>query len=319
MEEEDDDDVEEDEGKTDETVVSAADPWTANALRMQTDLTKMARWIESKKHDYVGLGMVDEEASLIQSTVTTFAATTASELETLRKLIPAHDSGHRQGIVQILLNQLQEQITQPFSILQKQRTRQAVQLWQNPWQCQLKLSNASPQGPGGLFDQENGNDTSRDKRFMARATLMIPQEDFLEKYRRDPLLAAPPGRPSFLDRLKDRRLHEREQELARVSKPPQLPVIPPVPKIQRTEISSYQEPQDFEERLEQEAALLQETIVQSDLDSVQKMEQRMVEITTLIGQFSNLVSEQQEDILDKLVVVKDLLSYLSAVFQEMKN
>ena len=54
----------------------------------------------------------------------------------------------------------------------------------------------------------------------------------------------------------------------------------------------------FEQSLQQEAALLQETIVQSDLDSVQKMEQRMVEITTLIGQFSNLVSEQQEEILD---------------------
>ena len=37
-------------------------------------------------------------------------------------------------------------------------------------------------------------------------------------------------------------------------------------------------------------------VANNDLDSVQQMETRMVEITTLIGQFSNLVQDQQEQI-----------------------
>ena len=296
----DDDDDKQEEKKAEEESLSS-DPWTNNALRMQTGLTKMSQWIAIKKHDYVGLGMEDEEASLIQSTVTTFAATTAAELETLRKLIPSNDSGHRHGIVQILLTQLQEQITQPFSVLQKQRTRQAVQLWQSPWQCQLAqrttttLRTADP-----LFHDATSAGESSDKRFMARATLMIPQEDFLEKYQRDPL-QEPVVRPAFLDRIRERiKLERQQQDLGNaVNTPPQRLVVPIVPKVvQPAPILPYQETQDFEQSLQQEAALLQETIVQSDLDSVQKMEQRMVEITTLIGQFSNLVSEQQEEILD---------------------
>jgi len=282
------DDDDQEEKRAEESLSS--DPWTNNALRMQTDLTKMSRWIEIKKHDYVGLGMEDEEASLIQSTVTTFAATTAAELETLRKIIPSNDSGHRHGIVQILLSQLQEQITQPFSVLQKQRTRQAVQLWQNPWQCQLAQGTTRTSDPLSVVD-------SSDKRFMARATLMIPQEDFLEKYQRDPL-QEPVVRPAFLSRLKERIKLEREQDLGNAVNTPQRLMSPIVPKIIQPVPIPYQETQEFEQSLEQEATLLQETIVQSDLDSVQKMEQRMVEITTLIGQFSNLVSEQQEEILD---------------------
>ena len=294
-----DDDDQQDEKKAENESLSS-DPWTNNALRMQTGLTKMSQWIAIKKHDYVGLGMEDEEASLIQSTVTTFAATTAAELETLRKLIPSNDSGHRHGIVQILLTQLQEQITQPFSVLQKQRTRQAVQLWQSPWQCQLAQSRTTTLLTADpLFHDETSAGESSDKRFMARATLMIPQEDFLEKYQRDPL-QEPVVRPAFLDRIRERiKLERQQQGLENVVNTPQRLVAPIVPKmVQPAPILPYQETQDFEQSLQQEAALLQETIVQSDLDSVQKMEQRMVEITTLIGQFSNLVSEQQEEILD---------------------
>jgi uncharacterized membrane protein len=119
----------------------------------------------------------------------------------------------------------------------------------------------------------------------------------LEKYQRDPL-QEPVVRPAFLSRLKERIKLEREQDLGNAVNTPQRLMSPIVPKIIQPVPIPYQETQEFEQSLEQEATLLQETIVQSDLDSVQKMEQRMVEITTLIGQFSNLVSEQQEEILD---------------------
>lgn len=55
--------------------------------------------------------------------------------------------------------------------------------------------------------------------------------------------------------------------------------------------------QQLEEDLRTESAQLTTTLIASnDLDSVQHMETRMVEITTLIGQFSNLVQNQQEQV-----------------------
>ena len=48
--------------------------------------------------------------------------------------------------------------------------------------------------------------------------------------------------------------------------------------------------------LEQEAQLLTVTMVNSDLDAVQQMEQRMTEITSLLSQFANLVTLQQDEV-----------------------
>lgn len=311
----DDDDLYE-ESKRPEKSSDDADPWTENALRIQSDLHRMARWILSKQYDYVGLNMPDDEASLIQSTVTSFAATTASELETLRKLIPDTSStlaGHRNGIVQILLSELQEKITQPFGILQKQRTRISVQLWQHPWQCQLVIPQSSKKGGANsmmqqLFDEgddDNNDGATRDKRFMPRSAVPpVLEVDFWNAYERDPLAQASP-KPDFLERLAVTRQRQADTEFAS-SRPTELrhsTMTPTTPRIIPTTPSNpplpfqEQQQQEFDE-LQEEAAQLQVTIVQSDLDSVQKMEQRMVEITTLIGQFSSLVSEQQEEILD---------------------
>jgi hypothetical protein len=267
----------------------------------------MALWIQSKQQEYVGLNMLDAEASIIQSTVTTFAATTASELETLRQLIPTSGGtsivGHRNGIVQILLGQLQEEITQPFGILQKQRTRAAVQLWQHPWQCQLVLPKNQSRKMRHLLDDEDNDTTGglADKRFLPRTGNPTSNSslDFWDRYERDPLEEFPPGpKPEFLARLV-----APSETSAFSTESPGVSHLAPTRIHQVTTnhptTHSFEEMQRQElEELEQEATLLQETIVQSDLDSVQKMEQRMVEITTLIGQFANLVSEQQEDIQD---------------------
>ena len=47
--------------------------------------------------------------------------------------------------------------------------------------------------------------------------------------------------------------------------------------------------------LEREAAQLL-LVARSDLDAVQKMEQRMVDITTLLSQFASLVTAQQREV-----------------------
>ena len=101
-------DYDNDDDESENSITS--DPWMENALRMEADLFRMTQWIRTKQNEYAGLNMGDDEAALIQSTITSFAATTASELETLRKIIPASSSdmsNHRSGIVQVLLVMLQ--------------------------------------------------------------------------------------------------------------------------------------------------------------------------------------------------------------------
>ena len=53
-----------------------------------------------------------------------------------------------------------------------------------------------------------------------------------------------------------------------------------------------------QEALEREAALMTMKYVRGDLDSVQQMEQSMMQITALLAQFANLVTEQQESVQD---------------------
>ena len=282
------------------------DHWTENALRIQGDLLHMSRWIQSKKHEYVSLEMRDDEASLIQSTVTSFAATAASELETLRKIIPSSSSNvasHRSGVVQILLAQLQEQITEPFGSLQRQRTRVAVQLWQNPLQCKLyqsKARNASDNTMIQLFDDED--EVQREQRFLPRREIPPVDYDFISKYTNQREVKVP-SRPDFLSQIVRRKMEvisppeDRHKETQIIQ--PLKPLTPAIP--QKPHVMPYQQPTSEEARrreeedMQQEAALLT-VAIHNDLDSVQRMETRMVEITTLISQFSNLVSEQQEEI-----------------------
>jgi hypothetical protein len=337
----------------------------------------MTQWIESKQYEFVSVDMPEEEASLIQSTITTFSAATASDLETMRNMIALSSSSssssssdnrhHRAGVVQILLEQLKEQVAEPFSRLQKQRTRVAVELWQNPLHC--RLYHPKPKTTTGLDGAKNNNhhhhqDTNlssimeellddddedddmagrqpRDQRFLPRnpgvATTLTDKDDesfdFLAVYRRidEQNKKAPPRRPEFVTQLiqaksKKRRLEqEQKQEQLLQQRPsgddeessnsdfslgeetnnPKLFQQPQQQQPQQKPVHlPYQPPllsaEDYQHQvqsdLRQEAALLQLSVQTSDLQSVQNVEQRMLEITTLINQFSNLVSEQQEDI-----------------------
>lgn len=289
------------------------DHWTENALRIQADLLRMASWIRRKQKEYISVEMADEEASLIQSTVTSFAATTATELETLRSMIssslllPGSDiANHRAGVVQILLSQLQEQVAQPFSALQKQRIRMAVKLWQNPLQCRLyqpqqfhaRGTNANQSSFMQLFEEEDN--VEREQRFLPQRQSLIEEDMdfFMHKYSHKKELNRTP-RPDFLKRLAKKSTFE----VVPATKSDTRPMLSSKPMMANPKQQMQSMPQALEETtnshldedLHQEAAMLMVSI-QSDLDSVQKVEQRMVEITTLIGQFANLVSEQQEEI-----------------------
>lgn len=293
------------------------DPWMENSLRMQADLFRMAEWIRAKQNDYAGLGMGDDEAALIQSTITSFAATTASELETLRKMIPASSSdtsNHRSGIVQVLLLMLQHLVTSPFGRLQKQRTRPAVHLWQNPQECKLFQQKSTNHKNSSLIDLLDDEDTdTREQRFLPTLPRRNVDDDFEMRYqdkrhtdKRGPL------RPAFLERIEtgeDRSDSDADDfDSGALPLPSRLSTPLPKPQIMPSKHVTMEESNRLmEEDLQQEVAMLT-VAAQNDLDSVQQMEQRMVEITTLISQFSNLVGEQQEEIIqihDKAKESKD--------------
>ena len=317
------------------------DAWEENALRILTDLNRMARWIQSKKQEYVGLDMKDEEAGLIQSTVTSFAATTAGELETLRNMIQSMSQGnannnnnnlsnHRAGIVQILLGQLQEHVTRPFGLLQKQRVRVAVQLWQNPLQCKLYEA-PKRRSKESMFDEdEEDGGQPTDQRFLPIRSYQESNNsegDFISKYANKRITSIPSATPAFLEKLSKSRGKkiEKSPSLSMSSarkttdtKEDSFDNVPSssFPDTGRTQVPQKSSPQfqirsrerqenqaeiykqQLEEDLRTESVQLTTTLMASnDLDSVQQMETRMVEITTLIGQFSNLVQEQQEQVI----------------------
>jgi len=341
------------------------DAWTDNALRIQAGLKQMSQWIQSKKQEYIGLDMKDEEAGLIQSTVTSFAATTASELETLRNMITSNSrsthnkttvavvvsnnlANHRAGVVQILLMELQEQVTKTFAILQKQRVREAVQLWQNPLQCKLycEVPKRKVQGQKRpqdvLFDddEEHIDEQQRPKeqRFLPDRSYQQSSNDnnrsdgdsFISKYANKPRTNIPITPPNFLAMLSKRQYssvrieNSQSPTLATLSSPStderkRIFENPPkdIPSsfggnvvaaqqlpegFQSRSQGRHDNPEHYRQQLEEdlrtESAQLTTTLIASnDFDSVQQMEKRMVEITTLIGQFSNLVQEQQEQVL----------------------
>jgi hypothetical protein len=151
------------------------------------------------------------------------------------------------------------------------------------------------------FDDEDGME--REQRFLPRRQSPPDDCDFMSKYA-DERENTSPSRPDFLTQLAKKKKRRVEPPLQE-TKPDTTSPLRPKPQVQiapeRPTIIPYQQPtseesrRHLEEDLQQETALLL-VAVQNDLDSVQKTEQRMVEITTLISQFSNLVSEQQEEI-----------------------
>ena len=320
------------------------DIWTDNAFRIQSDLTRMSRWIQSKKQKYVGLDMRDNEAALIQSTVTSYAATTASELETMRNMINNNNNSqclnndilsHRAGVVKILLDQLQEKVTKPFGTLQKQRSRLAVKLWQNPLQCKLyqpKYRNETigtiDQSRDKMFDVDDENKLKhgKEQRFLPERSYQIESNnvyDFIFKYENKQHAKTLVQEPDFLigismqQRLGKEKQHAlklpvslseetKQEQTADVGLPSFLNESNAFRQDRSHDIATVNDRSKFndyyqkqlENELETESVQLATTLIANkDLDSVHQMETRMVEITTLIGQFSNLVQDQQEQVL----------------------
>jgi hypothetical protein len=138
----------------------SSDPWMKAAVQMDTNLDEMVEWISKKGIEYASVEMSPNEASLIESTISSFTATTATEIESLRQvLIQEHGGGgghqkqmmvvqHRNAIVQILMDKLRGEVAGPFQRLQKLRRRPAVHMWHHPLECGFYRNRRATDGAG---------------------------------------------------------------------------------------------------------------------------------------------------------------------------
>jgi hypothetical protein len=168
---------------------SKLDPWMEAAIQVNASILRTRDWIAHKQHEYASVVMSSNEASLIESTVASFVATTATEIESLRQMVSGQASAahsttaagggggrgnklhhrfhqqeleHRSGIVQILMLDLQQKVSMPFQLLQKKRKRLAVHVWQNPFECTLYTTGPTA-AESGLNDNDDdeGDDDPR--------------------------------------------------------------------------------------------------------------------------------------------------------------
>lgn len=325
----------------DSTLSRTADPWMETALEIHKNMNRMEAWIDDVQADFVSVEMVNEEASLIQSTVTSYTATTANEVETLRSMIVLAKDGsvrghwqhHQNGIVQILLDRLKH-IAKFFGVLQQQRNRSAVWLWQDPLACKLVATVAtesSPQDnhldevlglsspsthPGAVMSQ-------RERRFLPTRPSHLLQRNLLDSYQqhekrvraatlqtqrpKSMFGAVKRARPvSTLDASQTSPSQQTTPTSTKRSKLGHLKELESMETEPWTKISAMvvsQDDPDLNQQYEQEnqVALQQEAVllkakVENDLDAVQAMEQSMVDITALLSQFSELVASQQENV-----------------------
>jgi molecular chaperone GrpE (heat shock protein) len=355
------------------------DPWMHTARQVRGNITAMKDWIGSARGmEYISLPlspsalrssnsstaiMTDEEASLFESTVASFTATTANEIELLRQCIVGSSTKQQQqkeqqmeqhcaAIVQILMQDLKEHVAEPFGRMQKLRRRLAVEIWNAPLQCRLynhqypragqqshnssrraardrKNTDANAAKSAALDlldmvdDERDSEDAAKmaDQRFQPRRESHRLHRNFLKSYEDDggegshSSTRVPPQRPPslFLPKINDEGNYDGAENI-RKSGPTGNETTNSTEKRPRYTDESLMHPDksnnnweddDDDRAAAAEATLHRESVLlravmhgSSELDTVQQMEQSMVNITALLSQFADLVSEQQENVWD---------------------
>jgi hypothetical protein len=243
------------------------DPWLQAASQIRGNLEHMQGWIKSKQDEYISLDLPESEASLIQSTVTSFTAATTQEIERLRSMVNNTQATtwpqFQTSIVFYLLDQLKS-ISNLFTSLTKARKRLAVHRWQHPLESRLWVSSKAMvqrKRPHSTLLQavENARYVSNDSDMQETKYTAYDSDD----------------------------IQSHNQPYSKPDKPAAKPtIITP---------SWEDNSEDVKASLEREAVLLMAKS-SNDLDAIQKMEQRMLDITSLLSQFTDLVTVQQEEV-----------------------
>lgn len=184
--------------------------WKKTVQEVEDNMNYMIDWLDEKKWIYLLPKTSDEEASLIQSTISSYTVRSANELENLRrhyqtmleqkKIFRSHQQQqHDMAVIQGLSERLNEYLAQPFAKLQKKRKRTAVQVWQTPLSCQFvpclkpidsnddemeNILGLATTDSGGASEEEHLSKTGQSRKFVPKQPRLVlkHERDFLSSY-----------------------------------------------------------------------------------------------------------------------------------------
>ena len=322
-----------------ESIHANIDSWTKAALTLSASIDEVSLMIQRKAALYSSStetldiclnslvpsmehSMTNADRSILETTVASFAAGMAKQIESLRKTVghtgnaddlTSHHRasgrvGHRSGVADCLFQRLKVEIMDPMTKLQSQREKsrgtfsgdEAVFIAQNPlrffhMRAEDSVRRSLPPAPWEVGEHDAEKD---------RAEQIQENDEFINIYLSkvetsgdstpDDIaskILPPPSVLRFMDlprkTISTARQYQTQQKI-QIVQPPTLNRDPPP--------SSYGEQEDHMDQLQRESATLLATYQHSDMVGVQKVERSMVEITSLLSRFTDLISEQQDSI-----------------------
>ena len=343
---------------------NAYDKWTENAHIISAAINKMHDYLYREAYSFVGsftvlnvfnsfdpkneMIMSEADASIFESTVTSFAISTANQIDQLRQTAAADLNQnndlkfHREGVVSILLNHLREDVMKTMSELRQIRTRIAfeqVHFLNEPLSCgkgylsllDRESSETTLDLKGNISNNtEEAKEMNNDQHISPPSYFEMNKEEvelqnFLKcSEGKSPFIIAKSETQSFIDNqtISKNEIGEstKKHMIMNTAKNPNFtnnqPGIVVKDKIHmttnKTEYNDSKEDDKYIDDLVRENTLITSQIQQStqNIDEIHQIENSMMQITTLINQFSNLISEQQEDVImihDTTIESKELL------------
>jgi len=328
------------------------DSWMRAALTLSASIDEVSSMIQRKAASYVSSTdtlnicfnngesastvertMNNADRSILETTVASFAAGMARQLDSLRRTVVVEGDhpfiktadgnadtaashhwasgpiGHRSGIASCLMQRLKSEIMDPMTSLQSQRKKtmskknntysgdKASQIAQNPMRMFHLRSEDSARRPVPPAPWEVGeHDAEKDK-----AEREQEKDEFLSVYFEEndgspeeisTNLIPPSSVMQFMDLPKPSPAAQQQPQQYQPT-----PNIPPISQTPHQNIlpPPYEEDEHMDQ-LQRESATLLATYQHSDLEGVHKVERSMVEITSLLSRFTDLITDQQEDI-----------------------
>jgi len=300
------------------------DAWMENSERIYSTIRQIASLLEknSKSYTYQDIftreedfqSMSDDDVTIFESSIASFMTSTASQIDTLRQSIEdmsvaSEDvRSHRTGIISHLVSELRE-IMDDFRSMQLVRNREELDLYRDPLKCCYHegekdgVLDMPSDGIGHAFelDEEYLDMLEREEEEFQASYEMDDSDDVLRRILAEPL-------PSFPTK---RRKKQEENFQAAPQQPRQMPMQM---EKKRNALQPQNSKESFKKRiienlpsqvqteqnqaviLQQEQIFLTAQVQNTKLDAAHKVESQMMQITSLLSQFSSLISEQQEEI-----------------------
>jgi hypothetical protein len=294
--------------------------------------------------------MTEAEKSFMEASFESFVVCTTEEIKVLREKLIANDESsgdmfnHKNGIISILFQSLCHQVAMPMENLKKLRRREANLLRQHPLSCHSEVLGQA--GDDDDDDDDFFNDKPRSFRYK-RSRTSHTLASALESCTTDGLTSQEvedsrifwsaydsnkeeeiiiPFRPVVKNvALEDetyRAFHEDQFNVSTELDMEEEVVTQAMDIASATNIPNdpvYYDEQpnkmmdtELQEQLYQEHLMLTDTFERSGYDAVGKMETTMVEITSLLNQFSHLIANQEEDVLLLHEQTKTAKTYLES-------